>query len=89
MSARKATVGPGIPPFRMPDDPRTRDTSAYFYSEAAQVLRDQFRSPSLLVAELRVLMYVSPPCDQLLLDCRGALAHFVLERITRSTRVTY
>ena len=86
MSARRATVRPGFPPFRMPTTP-VRATSVRTSSprprkcSATRVAR-----PRLLVAEFRVLVDVPPPGDQTLFDGGGPRPHLSFQRGSLRTR---
>ena len=70
------------------DDAGPRHAGANFQIEAAQVIRDELRGPFLLVAELRMLVNVPPPGDQLLFDGRGPLADLRLQGGTICLRLT-
>ena len=79
MSARRATVRPGLPPFRMPTTPVRATPVRTSSPRPRRCSATRLRGPRLLVAEFRVLVDVPPPGDQLLLDGRGPLPHLRLQ----------
>ena len=78
MSARSATTGPGLPPFRMPTTPVPRDAGLHLHAQGAQVVRDDLRGADFLQPQLGMLVEVAAPGDDLrqdlggrAIDCRG------------------
>ena len=74
MSARSATTGPGLPPRRTPTTPVFATPVRTSMPEGAQVVRDDSGCADLAVAQLRVLVEVAPPGDDLRHDSgRGTI----------------
>jgi hypothetical protein len=60
--------GPGLPPAQDADDARVRDAGLHLEAERPELLRHPLRGAELAVAELRVLVDVASPGDDLRLD---------------------
>ena len=71
MSARNPTTGPGRPPLRIATTPVARDAGLGFEAETLQPLDDVFGSRRLPVRQLRILVQVSTPGQEVLLDASG------------------
>ena len=65
MSARSATTGPGLPPLQHGDDAGVSHARFHVVAQAAQLVGDDLRGARLAVAELRMLMEIAPPGDDL------------------------
>ena len=65
MSARSATVGPGLPPLQDADHAGVRDARANLEAQLAQLFGHDLRRAELAVAEFGVLVEVAAPRDHL------------------------
>ena len=78
MSARSATTGPGRPPLSTRDDAGAGDAGLRLEPEALEPFGDVLRGLDFAVGQLRALVEMAPPREQLRLDRGGEPVDFGL-----------
>jgi hypothetical protein len=79
MSARNATTGPGLPPLEHRNNAGTGHGGSHLEAQFLQMFRDKGCRTVFLFTQLRILMNVAAPRDQLALDLSGPLPDLLLK----------
>src|SRR5215813_7958217 len=79
ISARQRHDRPRLLAFEDRDNTGARDAGLHLEPELGEVRGNQAGGSRLLLPEFRMLMNVTPPCDQLAFDLRGTVADFLFK----------